>query len=232
MELLQNISDMCIADEYMDIGYGFNYFSITKESLKDGDGCRVVLWVSGCSHNCSGCQNPFTHDYNSGKYFDFEAKAELLEYLSNPCIQGITLSGGDPLFKKNRDGIGRLLKEIKEIYPSKDVWLYTGYDFGKDGSLSFTSDTGECFSLPWLDLIDVIVDGKFKEDVRKNDLKNNSDPQWRGSSNQHLWDVRLSIFFNSPQEEELTSLSIPPISNTLNEIDAREYLKHLAEREE
>ena len=106
-----------------------NYLQIEKTSISNGPGVRVVLWVSGCSIHCKGCQNPSTWDYNSGKLFDKTAKQELFEALDKPYIQGITFSGGHPLENENISEVYNLCKEIKEKFPTKDIWLYTGYIF-------------------------------------------------------------------------------------------------------
>ena len=91
--------------------------------MLNGAGLRVVLWVSGCSHRCPGCQNPLTWDPNDGVIFDEESKAELFGELSKEYIAGITLSGGDPLYDGNREEITGLCREIKEKFPEKNIWM-------------------------------------------------------------------------------------------------------------
>lgn len=103
-----------------------NYHNITKEDMLNGDGIRVVLWVSGCEHHCKNCQNPITWDKNGGLPFDKAAEDELFEALNKPHIDGITFSGGDPLMPYNRKEIFRLIKKCREFYPEKSIWLYTG----------------------------------------------------------------------------------------------------------
>ena len=102
------------------------YHNITKDDMLNGDGLRVVLWVAGCGHHCKGCQNPITWDPNGGIPFDDAAKAEIFEQLDKDYISGITFSGGDPLYEANRADVTALAKEIKERYPKKDIWVYTG----------------------------------------------------------------------------------------------------------
>ena len=102
-----------------------NYFLIESCDLKNGYGCRVSLWTSGCTHKCEGCQNPETHDCNNGFFFDENAEKELFDKLNNKYVQGITFTGGDPLHENNRDTIYRLVKKIREEFPTKDIWLYT-----------------------------------------------------------------------------------------------------------
>ena len=115
-----------------------NYLKIDKEDLCNGEGLRVVLWLSGCSHKCKGCQNPQTWDANSGIPFDESAKEELFRELDKDYISGLTLTGGDPLFESNLDGMLDLVADVNERYntssneirlskPEKSIWLYTGY---------------------------------------------------------------------------------------------------------
>ena len=148
------------------------YHDITKCDMLNGDGLRVVLWVSGCSHNCKGCHNPITHDPNDGLIFDDIALNELILALSPDFIEGLTLSGGDPLFPGNRDEILALCKKVKEIFPNKNIWLYTGYLYE------------EICDLEILDYIDVLLDGPFKMEFLSPNKK------WVGSSNQRVIDVK------------------------------------------
>ena len=118
------------------------------------DGLRVVLWLSGCEHCCKGCQNPMTWDPDGGLLFDESAKREIFEQLEKPYIEGITFSGGDPLHCANRDGVKALAAAIKEKYPGKTIWLYTG-------------DVWEnIMKYPLLKYIDVLVDGEFQQDKK------------------------------------------------------------------
>ena len=102
------------------------YHNITKDDMLNGDGLRVVLWVAGCSHCCKDCHNPVTWDPNGGLYFDESAKAELFEELKKDYVSGITFSGGDPLHIANVNDVTELSKEIRETFPEKTIWLYTG----------------------------------------------------------------------------------------------------------
>ena len=150
------------------------YHDITKDDMKNGDGLRVVLWLSGCEHACQGCHNPVTWDPDDGLIFDEKAKAEVFELLSRDYISGITLSGGDPLFPGNRAEVLELLKEIREKFPLKTVWCYTGYTYE------------EIEDLEHLDYIDVLVDGKYIEILKDNQY------HWAGSINQRIIDVKRS----------------------------------------
>ena len=151
------------------------YHNITKEDMLNGDGLRVVLWVSGCEHSCEGCQNPITWDPEDGLSFDEAAKRELFEQLEKEYISGITLTGGDPLYPGNRAAIAELIKEVRDRYPQKTVWLYTGYLWE------------EICSLPLVKNVDVIVDGRFILEQLDNTL------YWKGSKNQRVIDVKQSL---------------------------------------
>ena len=144
--------------------------------MLNGDGLRVVLWVAGCNHCCKECQNPVTWDPNGGLPFDQAAKQELFDQLDKSYTSGITFSGGDPLYPGNRMEVTGLAKEIREKYPEKTIWLYTG-------------DLFESFrdTLSFLPLIDVIVDGPYVEALRDVNLR------WRGSKNQRVIDVKQTL---------------------------------------
>ena len=102
------------------------YHNITKDDMLNGDGLRVVLWVAGCSHMCPGCHNAFTWDAEGGLPFDDAAKEEIFAELKQSYVSGITFSGGDPLFPENRKDVEQLINEIKDKFPDKTIWLYTG----------------------------------------------------------------------------------------------------------
>lgn len=152
-----------------------NYHNITKDDMLNGDGLRVVLWVSGCNHKCKGCQNPITWDKNGGLAFDEKAEEELFEALNQPHISGITFSGGDPLFPDNRKEVFRLAKKIRETLPDKTIWSYTGYLWE------------EVKELKEIELIDVLAEGKYVEKLNDNNL------HWVGSSNQRVINVKDSL---------------------------------------
>ena len=104
-----------------------NYHNITYPDMNNGDGLRVVLWLSGCSHHCYNCQNPQTWDANSGIPFDESAKKELFRELDKDYISGLTLTGGDPLFESNLDGVLNLVNEFRLSLPNKSIWIYSGF---------------------------------------------------------------------------------------------------------
>ncbi len=151
------------------------YHNITKDDMLNGDGLRVVLWVAGCNHCCKGCQNPLTWDPDGGLPFDEAAKQEIFEQLDKPYISGITFSGGDPLHAANRVGVRDFMAEIKEKYPDKTIWMYTG-------------DSWEhIFHYSCMKYVDVLVDGEFHIDELDNTL------MWKGSKNQRVIDVQATL---------------------------------------
>ena len=105
------------------------YLSILDCDIANGEGMRVTLFVSGCSHHCKGCQNPESWDCNVGKEFTKDTLLKLEELLKRPYIDGLTLSGGDPLYEGNRETVLEICKTLKILVPFKDIWLYTGYKF-------------------------------------------------------------------------------------------------------
>lgn len=159
-------------------GNNMNYHNITKTDMLNGEGIRVVLWVAGCEHNCKNCQNPQTHPHDSGISFDEDAKQELFEAIDKDYIAGVTLSGGDPLSKFNREEILSLVIELKTKFPNKTIWCYTGYKWEEVKDMSGIQN------------IDVLVDGKYVEELKT------PSPMWCGSSNQRIIDVKESLKAN------------------------------------
>ncbi len=150
------------------------YHNITKDDMLNGDGLRVVLWVSGCSHCCKECQNPITWDPNGGLLFDQEAKQEIFEELARDYISGITFSGGDPLYFGNRADVLKLAREVKEEFPEKTIWMYTGFVWETISGLEI------------MKYVDVLVDGEFLVERKNTKL------YWRGSENQRVINVPAS----------------------------------------
>lgn len=160
-----------------------NYHDIKKVNMLNGDGLRVVLWVSGCNHYCKNCFNPETWDANSGLLFDENAMQEIREELSKGYCAGITFSGGDPLYPRNRKKIKEIINEIKQDFPTKTIWLYTGYLFEE-----LLIDAEQDYYLKYiLNNTDILIDGEFIEEE-----KSINNP-WVGSSNQRIIDVQSSL---------------------------------------
>ena len=159
-----------------------NYHSITYPDVNNGLGCRVTLWLSGCPHHCPGCHNKQTWDINSGKPFSEEAKKQLFDILSLPYIQGITFSGGEPLFVHNIPKLAKLIEEIKIRFPNKDIWLYTGYTLQEIKDMMYDFEIDIYIKLIFT-YTDYVVEGRYVEALRNTSLA------FRGSSNQHIYKV-------------------------------------------
>ena len=159
-----------------------NYEKIDKCSVSNGAGVRTVLWVSGCDIRCRNCHNPQTWDFNSGIPFTEETMQEILYDLSKPYIKGCTLSGGHPLDPQNVPEVLKSVKRIKMVFPNKDIWIYSGYEWEniiKDETLREI-----------LKYTDVLVDGAYVDELRDISLA------FRGSSNQRIIDVQKSLAEN------------------------------------
>lgn len=158
-----------------------NYATIKNCDIANGPGVRVTLFVSGCTNACKGCFQPQTWDFDYGAEFDDSAKERIFTELSHVYTQGLTLLGGDPFEPENQRALLHFLKECKERFPKKDIWAFTGFlyeDLLTEGTYCHTEVTEEMLSL-----CDVLVDGKFEEDLKDITLR------FRGSSNQRLIDL-------------------------------------------
>ena len=175
-----------------------NYHNITYPDMNNGDGLRVVLWLSGCSHHCYNCQNPQTWDVNSGIPFDESAKEELFRELDKDYISGLTLSGGDPLHEANLDGVLDLVNKIRLSFPNKSIWIYSGYTweecqpFSEEGLLKGSEFAPNLQKIlqkrqEIISKCDVMVDSRYVDSQR------NVQAKWRGSNNQHVIDIKQSL---------------------------------------
>lgn len=175
-----------------------NYHMIRTDDMLNGDGLRVIIFLSGCEHHCEGCHNPETWDINSGKTFTDEAAEEIIQELNKPYISGVTFSGGDPLHQENLLDIYNLICRIKDEQPYKNIWLYTGYIWEdiypsfkhsntthSDGKKKTDSDRRRV-----VNLCDVLVDGKFIKTLADVNCP------WVGSTNQRVIDVQESLLRN------------------------------------
>ena len=149
-----------------------NYHNILHDNMLNGEGLRVVLFVSGCERHCKGCQNPETWDKNSGIPFGVEEVAEIFMELSESYTSGLTLVGGEPLLPCNVGLLTELCKEVKDTFPDKTIWCYTGFKYE------------EVKELDIMNYIDVLLDGEFIQELADEKIK------WVGSSNQRVIDVK------------------------------------------
>lgn len=162
-----------------------NYGEIKKTDIANGPGVRVSLFVSGCTHHCKGCFNPETWSFSYGKPFTGETAEEILLALKPAYISGLTLLGGEPLEDNNQIQLLELVKQVKEVYPQKTIWCYTGYTFETDVLQGMCEQQSVTRKL--LSYVDVLVDGEFIEEQKNIRL------QFRGSENQRMIDVQASL---------------------------------------
>ncbi len=161
------------------------YGEIKNNDIANGEGVRVSLFVSGCTHHCEGCFNPMTWDFNYGEVFTDKTIDSIIDLLSPSYIKGLTLLGGEPMEPDNQRALLPLVKKVKAQYPDKTIWCYSGYLFDKEllsDSRARCEVTDELLSY-----IDVLVDGEFVL------AKKNITLQFRGSENQRLIDVKRSL---------------------------------------
>lgn len=151
------------------------YNKIRKMDIANGPGIRVSIFMQGCTFNCKGCFNPDTHSFTGGKEFNDGEIEKIIRLASKEYIKGLSILGGEPLHKKNVDGTLKLAKIFKEKYPEKDIWVWSGFlyeDLVKNHNLKD---------------IDVLVDGKYDQDLYNPTLK------YRGSANQRVIDIKKSL---------------------------------------
>ncbi|MCY9737503.1 anaerobic ribonucleoside-triphosphate reductase activating protein [Paenibacillus alvei] len=149
-----------------------------KESINEGEGLRAVIFISGCKHYCKGCFNPETWNFEHGEEFTLEKQMDIInDILCNPLLDGITLCGGDPFYSARE--VVDFVRLFKSKAPNLTVWAYTGFMFEQLLHVPIM--------LELLQLIDVLIDGRFIEDKRDLTLK------FRGSSNQRIIDVQKSL---------------------------------------
>ena len=162
-----------------------HYGNIKNYDIADGEGVRVTLFCSGCTNRCEGCFQPETWDFCYGKEYTKETEDQLIQMLTNPNIQGLTLLGGDPFEPSNQRTLITLLRRVKQELPTKDVWAYTGFVYEQDlleGQRKHTEVTDEMLSY-----IDVLVDGPFVIDEKDISL------YFRGSTNQRVIDMPKTL---------------------------------------
>ena len=162
-----------------------NYADIKQYDVANGPGVRISLFVSGCTHRCPNCFNEVAWDFDYGQPFNDETIDKILEYLEPSYIWGLTLLGGEPMEHSNQKGLLPLVRKVKERYPNKTIWCFTGYLFDKDIVDRMMNDWPETEEL--LSYIDVMVDGEYVE--AEKDLTK----RFKGSANQRTIDVPASL---------------------------------------
>lgn len=173
-----------------------NYGEIKNYDIANGIGVRVSLFVSGCTHRCKNCFNPQTWDFNFGKEFTDETENEILKMLEPDYITGLTVLGGEPFEPANQQRLLPFLQRVKAKYPSKTIWIYTGYLLDKE---LLRESRARCkYTDQILALTDVLVDGEFVEELKNITLL------FRGSSNQRIIDVPKTLKENKIVIKELS----------------------------
>ncbi len=166
------------------------YGQIKNCDVANGAGVRVTLFVSGCRNRCEGCFQPETWDFSYGKPFTGETEDEILAMLAPSYIRGLTLLGGEPFEPENQAALLPFVRRVREAYPDKTVWAFTGYTLEEllsDGAHPRTAETDALLAL-----IDVLVDGRFEKDKKNLMLR------FRGSENQRLLDLPASLLSGKP----------------------------------
>ena len=162
-----------------------NYAGIKYTDIANGLGCRTVLFVSGCRNHCKDCFQPHTWDFNYGEAFDETVQQEIIDSLAPVYVQGLTLLGGEPFEPENQVELVKFVRRVKEQYPKKDIWAFTGYVYDVDlveGGRKYCQATDELLSM-----LDVLVDGPFIAEQKNLMLK------FRGSSNQRVLDMKETL---------------------------------------
>jgi anaerobic ribonucleoside-triphosphate reductase activating protein len=159
------------------------YNTIRQLDIANGPGCRVSLFVQGCSFNCPGCFNTIAKDFEGGQEFTEQTLEALLAIAEPDHISGLSILGGEPLHPRNRTDVLNLAKKFKEVYPNKTVWIWTGYLWEEVAEDLLGSE------------VDVVVDGRFVEELKDLRLK------YRGSSNQRVIDCQASTRDNIIMKE-------------------------------
>ncbi len=164
-----------------------NYATVKWCDIANGEGVRISLFVSGCTHRCKNCFNEIAWDFSYGELFDQKIQEKILNELGSGYIAGLSLLGGEPLEPENQKALLPFVREVKKRYPQKTIWCYTGFVLDeKTGELTATHkntpDTKELISL-----FDILVDGPFVEELKDIRLK------FRGSSNQRVIDVQKTL---------------------------------------
>ena len=177
-----------------------NYGEIKNYDIANGEGVRVSLFVSGCTHHCKNCFNPKTWSFEYGKPFTKETEDYIIECLSPDYIDGLSLLGGEPFEPQNQEVLLPFLRRVKNELPNKNIWCYTGYLFDRE---LLSESRARCeFTDEMLSLIDVLVDGEFVQALHDISLA------FRGSSNQRIIDVQKSLETGDVKLHNLMSRNI------------------------
>ncbi len=164
-----------------------NYATIKWTDIANGEGVRISLFVSGCTHRCKNCFNEVAWDFSYGDPFDEKIQNEILEGLKSGYIAGLSLLGGEPLEPENQAALYPFIKEVKSRFPNKTIWCYTGFIWDVESGVLTASHKNTAVTKDLISMFDVLVDGPYVEELKDIRLK------FRGSSNQRVIDVQKSI---------------------------------------
>ena len=164
-----------------------NYATIKWTDIANGEGVRISLFVSGCTHRCKNCFNQVAWDFSYGEPFDLAIEEKILKELDFPYIAGITLLGGEPMEPSNQVALLPFIKKVREQFPQKSIWCYTGCILDERTGLLTDKSKNVAQTQELISLFDVLVDGPFVEELKNIRLK------FRGSSNQRVIDVKKTL---------------------------------------
>ena len=161
-----------------------NYATIKKCDIANGEGIRVSLFVSGCTHHCKNCFNQVAWDFAYGNPFTEETEKEIFAELEKSYVNGLSLLGGEPFEPQNQAALLPFVKRVREKFPKKNIWCYTGFTFDEERFLLKEEKKNAPQTRELLENIDVLVDGAFIEELKDISLS------FRGSSNQRVIDLK------------------------------------------
>ena len=164
-----------------------NYATIKWCDIANGEGVRISLFVSGCTHRCKNCFNEVAWDFSYGVAFDSAIQERILKELNSDYIAGLSLLGGEPFEPQNQEALLPFVKRVKELYPNKTIWCYTGSVLDEKKDVLTDKSKNTPYTQELISLIDVLVDGPYVEELKDIRLK------FRGSSNQRVIDVKKTL---------------------------------------
>ena len=164
-----------------------NYATIKWVDIANGEGVRISLFVSGCTHHCKNCFNEVAWDFSYGKVFDEVTEDKILKELGSDFIAGLSLLGGEPLEPQNQEALYPFVKKVRETYPNKTIWCYTGFTLDETTGALKETHKNTVWTKKLISSFDVLVDGAYVDELRDIRLK------FRGSSNQRVIDVAKTL---------------------------------------
>ena len=164
-----------------------NYATIKWTDIANGEGVRISLFVSGCTRGCKNCFNKVAWDFSYGELFDEKIQEKILDRLGASYISGLSLLGGEPLEPQNQEALLPFVRKVKEKYPEKSIWCYTGYTLNEKSGVLCEKKKNTPHTKELISLFDVLVDGAYVEELKDIRLK------FRGSSNQRVIDVQKTL---------------------------------------